>query len=462
MLELEIQRGDKMFVGRATELKFLQNYYQKGGNSLIVLYGREGVGKTELLRIFTKGKSYFYYNAVLCSEQEQLNRIKKELQEAYQIEGAELTFTALFMQALEKMEGKKIIVIDEFHQIIKNTTNFMDSIAAILDSQQLGEVMILLCSSSVNWIENDMVNEVGEKANYISAFQKIKEFSILEVSERFPDYTMEECITVYGILGGIPKYWNYWNEKESIEENINRLFLSKEGFLFCEAENYLKSELRELAFYNTILAALAADNIKLNDIYENTGFSRAKISVYLKNLIQLDIVEKVFSFETEEKENVKKGLYRIRDHYIHFWYRFVFPNISYIDMRKPIYKTKVLPYLEDYLSLYFKKICGEYLGFMNEYGRLPVKFEKYGSWFGKEGDIDFIAESEQGNILLSCSKWSSHPMNETDLEKILQLVIQAGIQPEYYYLFSKEGFTESLTEKAKHVKSIHLIPLEGL
>ena len=49
----------------------------------------------------------------------------------------------------------------------------------------------------------------------------------------------------------------------------------------------------ETAVYDTILATLAdGRHGKLNDMYAHTGFSRAKISVYLKNLMELELVEK--------------------------------------------------------------------------------------------------------------------------------------------------------------------------
>ena len=73
-------------------------------------------------------------------------------------------------------------------------------------------------------------------------------------------------------------------------------------------------------------------NNKLNDIYVHTEFSRAKISVYLKNLMSLDIVEKVASFDTPGTENTMKGIYRISNPYINFWYRFVYPHEAYLNL----------------------------------------------------------------------------------------------------------------------------------
>lgn len=185
-------------------------------------------------------------------------------------------------------------------------------------------VMIVLTSSSVQWIENQMVTEMGAFAAKIDQFIKLKEFTFLEMVNRFPDNSTEECITIYSILGGVPEYLDYWEPAKSVKDNIIRLMLRKEGILRKEASRFLKTSLRELPYYNTILSVLAEDEPKLNYLYNRTGFSRAKISVYIKNLIQIDVAEKYFSYEPKKKDSTMKGLYGISDRFLHFWYKYVF------------------------------------------------------------------------------------------------------------------------------------------
>ena len=84
------------------------------------------------------------------------------------------------------------------------------------------------------------------------------------------------------------------------------------GYLFAEAERYIGSELRELSVYDTILASIASGHEKLNDLFLDTGYSRAKISVYMKNLAAFDVIEKVVSFETGGWDHAKKGVYHIQ------------------------------------------------------------------------------------------------------------------------------------------------------
>ncbi len=209
---------------------------------------------------------------------------------------------------------------------------------------------------------------------------------------------------------------------------------------------------------------MAGGKLKLNDIYARTGFSRAKISVYIKNLIELDVVEKVFSYDTEGKENTKKGLYRIKDRFLHFWYRFVFPNLSNIENRQAerVYNEKIAPFLDEYLSQYFVTVCQEYFQLMSDYQKLPFEIEQMGEWYGKEGTIDFMGEGKDKSLFVGKCKWDREPMAEQDFMDLLALNKQAGVEPDYYYLFSKSGFTSSFEVKAKEIHNLVLTNLTDL
>ena len=68
-----------MFVGRTQELKQLEDAYRQERNAAVVLYGRYGIGKTELAALFAKEKPTLYYMARELSEQEQCFCFAKEL-----------------------------------------------------------------------------------------------------------------------------------------------------------------------------------------------------------------------------------------------------------------------------------------------------------------------------------------------------------------------------------------------
>ena len=118
-----------------------------------------------------------------------------------------------------------------------------------------------------------MVNSLKELAFKINATIKVKEFGILDIMQFFPNASMEQCVTIYAILGGVPAYLEYWNIDDSIENNIKELILNPQGPLYHASEQLLRSELRELAYYQTILS-----NMKVVTKCTSTHCMRFQIS----------------------------------------------------------------------------------------------------------------------------------------------------------------------------------------
>jgi len=461
-----------MFVGRTQELKQLEDAYRQERNAAVVLYGRYGIGKTELAALLTKDKPTLYYHARELSEQEQCFVFAKEL--GISTEDTVPDFYNSLKQAVVKQEvsGKVLIIIDEFHFLVKTSDAFKVAFLKVLMEEKC---MFLFLSSSVNWVENSMVEDFGPAARALYGTVKLKEFSFLELVKRFPNMSVEKTIYANAVLGGVPEYLNYWNEKSSVRENLLRLFFRKDAPLLYGAESFLKRELRELGAYNAILASMASGRNKLNDIYTRTGFSRAKISVYIKNLIELDVVEKVFSFDASESANlvhanVQKGLYRIKDNYLRFWYRYVFPNLSSIllGQGERVYEEEVAKDFASYMQESFTNVCSEYLKLMNQYGRLGNRYENWGTWYGKSGLIDVVAGNKEGAFLAGFCRFDSRMMNVKDLSWYKELLELAMLIPKELYLFSKAGFTEELRQKvnagSKGLENckINLVGLEDL
>lgn len=72
-----------MLLGRDAELRQLNQYYMREGSDIVVLYGQKGIGKTSLVREFTKDKNFFYYRAVSCCEREQIALLYSRINEMY-------------------------------------------------------------------------------------------------------------------------------------------------------------------------------------------------------------------------------------------------------------------------------------------------------------------------------------------------------------------------------------------
>ena len=450
---------------RQTELKKLEQLYASNGNQLVVLYGREGCDKETFIKMFCKGKKFFYYRARKASSQEQCMQLGREIEKQYEVSLTKYNYTEFFTRIRSGNAARLVVIIDEFQYIAKRDEDFFKAVLK-LKAKKLypGPVMIVLASSSVAWIEQEMAARLEDGMKKIDETIKLKDLKFLDIVRSFPEYSVSDCVKAYGILGGVSAYMNRWNSKKDIRTNICKHILSPNGFLFAEAERFIGSELRDLAIYNTILAAIAAGYHKLNDLFNVTGFSRAKISVYMKNLAAFEVVEKVSSFETGGWENTQKGIYQIQANYVNFWFRFVYPHLSELYMMTPedFYDRYIEKELDDYMNRYFVQVCFEYLELLDMVDKLPIKIHKTGTWVGKTGNIDIIAQDSTRNNLIGLCNWSRPQLTYEMCGKLFDTMKKAKLKSNYYYLFSAKAFDDELLERSKQDKRLVLVDMTQL
>lgn len=452
-------------LGRNREIAYLEQFYVREESGLVVMYGSSGVGKSSILRQFCQDKDSYYYRGRACSDREQTYLFGAQLREDDMAVSQYPSYDEIMQQLTVRRSKKKVIVIDEFQHLMKNSTQCMESFIRIMHNQWNNQpVLFILCSSSVGWVENNMVPKLGSAAFEISGFLKVKELGFEELFSCFGEYTMQQCMETYALLGGVPGYWQLFDKKQSFLDNVCRLFLTEKAPLLLEAQQQVSRELRETGVYHTLLAAIAAGNHKLNELHRHTGFSRAKISVYLKNLMELELVEKVFSYDTAGKENTQKGIYRISSNLVHFYFCYLYPNLSRLEELTPelFFERYVEPTLTDYVGEHFSKACIQYLEKMNREKKLPFVYTRSGEWVGKTGTIDLVAQDEEGHTLIAGCSYSRRKMSAADYEWLLFCVKQARLKADTVWLFAMQGFDDSLKQLAQEDEKVQLIEWKNL
>lgn len=448
-----------MLIERMNEEASLKQRFEKQGSQLIVFYGQQGIGKTTILNSFMKDKEAFYYLARPLSNESQLAAIARE-NPGLSLAGGNLSFSNIFEKVAIRQKRKFVVVIDEFQYLLKSESDFMTSLIALLNhSYGKADVFVILCSSSVAFVENNMIAKLGKSAGAISGFVKVRELQFDSVQTIFSTYSLMEQCKMYAIVGGVPGLLGKLDPSVSVKKNICEKILAKDSFFSSIIERMMSEELRELSVYNTILLSLARGNEKLNDLYLDTGFPRAKIVVYLCNLMEMELVEKVFSYEVPGKNETKKGVYRIKNHFASFWYTFVFPYMSALSSMEieQFYDTYIEPKLLQYTKQYFGLICRQNMLEAWKNNNLPIEVEDYGVWVGKKGTIDFIMQGEEKSIL--AQGYFGKTVSVSDYEELMKLSKLAKITPDFTYLFSTAGFDEALLEKSEAKTNIVLIPL---
>ena len=459
-----------MFIGREEELKFLEDRYNSADGQLVVLYGRRRVGKTELLRQFCQDKEHIFYTCTEIIDEKQLEAFSQRVLEKNKQAAKYITRFSDWEQALLSItelakEKKIVVVIDEFPYMVKGN-NAIPSILQKLWDEVLKQsnVMLILCGSAMSFIEKEVLAEKNPLYGRATGILKMQAMDFYSAQQFFPNYSIEDKITAYAILGGIPHYLKQFSDKYSLGENIVRSILSRGSVLYSEVEFLMRQELRETSVYNAVIEAVALGNTQLNDIYQKTQIDKSKLSVYLKNLMELELVEKVFSLDTPGRDNQRKAVYRISHPLVRFWFCFLYADSSLLLRMTPLayYEQLVEPALTIYCESCFSKVCQEYMQRENARHSLPIEITEFGSFAGKAGSIDYIGHNESGRYIVAFADYRDPVFL---YEKYLQakaLTGQAGIRPDYMYLFSGHSFDAKLEALEKELDTLILIRMDDL
>ena len=188
----------------------------------------------------------------------------------------------------------------------KNNESIPSILQNLWDEQLKDEnVMIILCGSAMSFIEKELLAEKNPLYGRATGIYKMEAMGFYDAVQFFPNYTDKEKIIAYSVLGGIPHYLAQFDPAIPLDDNIKKNILTKGCILYSEVEFILRQELRETPLYNTIIESVALGNTKLNDISTKSLIDdTSKTSVYLKNLIELQIVEREFSVDDGTKERV--------------------------------------------------------------------------------------------------------------------------------------------------------------
>ncbi len=453
-----------MLVGRDEQLASLQNLYGKLKSSIVVLYGRTGMGKTTLAREFMNGKDSFYYSVIPAAAEEARFFMSNAVYGPSVLNGYLSSYEDVFIGVTMGNNVKKVIVIDEFTHISKNDGDFLKAVFAMVKNQaDYGRVMVILVSSSVSYIEGNRKKLFGDMEKEI-VYMKLEELKFMDTMRFFASYAIEDCVRFYGITGGVPLYISKMSRKLSFEENVCRNILQAGAFLREEGHNNIREELRETALYNTILGCMASGMNKINDIYNYTGFGRDKISVYLKNLMERDLVEKVYSYDVSGKENIKKGSYRVKPGYLEFWYRYLYFNQTALTelAAADFYNEYIQFSLNDFMNEAFIRVCSEYMQLLEEHDGLAIKTVRKSRVFEKNVRIDIIREDKDGISMVGQCEFLDEPMQAETLYILNENIVQAGLRTAYIYLFAKSGFCEELKEISRQQENIVLVDIKDL
>ena len=447
-------------IGRMQEMNQLERMYTSERFEFMVMYGRRRIGKTTILQEFSKTHKTIFFSAQEKNDALNLQDFSRLVQEYF--DGNFISNFANWEDALNylgrKSQDKRIVlIVDEFPFLAETNPSIKSILQHKIDHDWKDRnLFLILCGSSVSFMLDDVMGYKSPLYGRSTGSMEVQPFDYLESAAFFPNYSEEEKLIAYGILGGVPRYLNAFDPGRSLRGNLISEILAEGAFLNDEPQTMLRMELREPAVYNSILEAVANGCNRVVEIADRIHEEKSKCSKYMLTLQTLHLLEK--HVPCGEPNGRKKGIYEITDHFYRFWYRYVFSNKSYYSMLGVDKAAdEIMREINEYMGSVFEDICRQYLIRRAKAGTLPFTPYTIGKWWGNnpvikaQDDIDLLALDRKGErgIFVEC-KFRNRPMA---MEEYDDLVTAAEAFPdvkEKMFLFiSKSGFTEAVKRRAE-------------
>lgn len=462
------------FFGRTGELETLQDAYESPTAEMAIIYGRRRIGKTALIRKFCEGKSVFFYTARAWKDDFQL-------EEFSQVVGAfnrnpQQRFldwpAALRALTVQPCDTRRVVVIDEFQYIAKERPSILSELQVLWDEElSRKNLFLILCGSAVSFIAKEVLGEKNPLYGRARTIMKVRPLPFATAAQFVPDCTADDVFRAYAVLGGIPYFWQGMNPRRSLTENLATIILREGGFLNDEAQSVLRQEFRDPATYNAILQAIAFGATTRTEIVQKSLADSRNLSKYLTALENMGLIERecsVFS-DAGDLTDASKGLYRIPDHYLKFWFRFLAKHHEPVMTQAEAvseWHTSVEPFFSEFASEAFEEVCRQYLVRLQHAGQLPFRPTELGRWLDKNAEIDIVAaDHERRHCLVGECKYRNEKVGLKVFRSLQAKCARLPVHDDavfHYWLFSRSGFEDPVKALAERDPYLHLVGMDEL
>jgi len=450
------------FIDREKELAALEKAWQGKEAQLLVIFGKRRVGKTELIKHFMKDKPHVYFLGQRVNGIDNRRWLADLTADHFKDDFLKTAgfpdWRAFFQYGRDRIKTRTVLAIDEF-PYLNEAEKGLPSIFQTGWDEYFREtpVFLILCGSSIAMMESEVLAEKSPLFGRRTGQIQLKPFRFAEARKFYPRASFDKCLEFYALAGGSPSYLKRLDPGRSVLANVISQVFPPEAFLAREVEFLLREELREPRNYFAILKAIAFGKSKIGEIVNDTGLDKGILHRYLFTLDDLQVIQKEVPVTERLPLKSRKGLYRIQDQFIKFWFRHILPNRAAIEEGR---YERLLPRLEsDFPALVAENYEKLAVDIVRAREDLFFPTDAAGRWWNREEEIDLVAVNEERReILFGEAKWSARPVGidvYRDLKRKAPLVDwHNGERTERFCLFSRSGFTKDLRELARKEQAI--------
>lgn len=458
----------KNFIGRFTELERLHAIGIEKESSIIIMYGRRRIGKTELIEQAFRERNILKFEGIEgFSQKAQLAHVMTLL--AKYTESQLLGKTAItswkeFFEILYDYtkKGTWTIYLEELQWLARYDETLIAELKYVWDNylRHNPKLILVLCGSAPSFMIDHVLHS---KALYNRSQHEfhLKEFTVYETKEFLKKRSNREIFDAYLTVGGVPEYLKYLNKDSSVFIGLCKNSFMSGSFFSQEYERIFTSSMSNNKYYRAIIDILCTRKFATRtELVDLLGVSSGgSLTNVLVDLEKSGFITHYYPFNLEESTMLTR--YAIDDNYLHFYGKFIKPlqkNIatgSYDN--NPKVALKVDSYIK-WLGFAFERFCRKYhhviakiLYFSGVYYRSGVFFSRTTDKEDPGYQIDLIFDRADNVYTICEMKYLQGKVGTSviaEFEKKLSLFPNKGNKTIHKVLICSEGAQEALLKRA--------------
>ena len=364
-----------MFVARSEELSQLTSAMKRSNHAALV-YGKRRVGKTRLIKeaLQQQDKTAIYYECIKGTVKENVDAFVKVLlaEQVLPFASSFDTFQDVFT-FLNSLPREFVVVIDEYPYLSTFVeSQKIDSVFQSIVDTKLNNISLIFSGSQISVMKN-LLEEKDALYGRFGLIIHLQELNYREAAAFYPSKTPYEKIAFYSVFGGSPFVLQQLRDEETLEENIVRTILAPSNPVNLYASNILLSDYTNAVNAERILAALGNGKKRYTELENKLqSNSTGNLAKQMKSLASMELVRQVAPIN--RPNDAKKKYYEINDNLIRFYYAYVYPNKSSLQMigARTFFEQIVLPtLLSEFVPHRFEELCRSFFSQLAKNGMLP-------------------------------------------------------------------------------------------
>ena len=400
------------FIDRERELGRLRQMSESGHKELLVLYGRRRLGKTTLLRRWAETRKTFFFSCPIATSEEALRIFQERLAECsgdpalrqMRFPGWPEALAYAFNLARER---QILLVFDEIPYLLRSVPGIDSMLQHLWDGLEQ-PCCIGLSGSLISVMKKGVLGVGAPLYGRATGRLELKPLMFRDAAQFFGDREFEEQARAYALFGGVPAYLNQAARFSTVRDAALQLCLDADGLFYNEPEFLVREELREPTVYFSVLHALASGKTRPHEIAQDAGVPHSGVGKYLDILCKMAFAKRLTPLTEKNPERSTKSMYVLDDCFLRFWFRYIFPNRSIIEIGRgeTLFDERIAPDLPNFMGAVYEDICRQELIREGEslLGFAPAKVGRY---WDLRNEIDVVAEDATASkvAFIEC-KWS--------------------------------------------------------